>query len=507
MTDEKQVVSYEILAKALFEGYESIYAIDLETSEYRVYYESESYHKLELARRGDDFFESLLKTVSRVIAPKDRDYVLQKLSRDNLVAGVSKEKYYTILYRIQRDGREVHHQLRATLQPIDGKSYILMGVKDVDVLVKQRIAHEDELDSRRQKEGNYLEAVLATAIAYIDANLTTDAVLDSSVRAANGGKTHIPDMFPEGKPGKYSEFYSRFAKNYVCDNKRKYNTVGSREYLLGCYEKGDMRASVPFSIQVGDSPPQFCREVFYLYRERVTNDVHAFCVVYDLTAEQNRERELEKLKLELQLSRIRNSTSQMQPHFLYNALGSIQEVILSDPAYAADLLEDFTIHLRGCVRAMDDDRPVPFAQELDNIKAYVNIEKMRFGDKLDVQYDLRSMNFYVLPLSIQPLVENAIRHGIYQRGPQGGSVTVRTKESDDEWIVQITDNGVGFDAEELEEKLRLGEVDSTGLKNIRFRLEKLLGATLSVNSIEGVGTTVVVRIPRKVIDDEGDNSR
>ena len=73
MTDEKQVVSYEILAKALFEGYESIYAIDLETSEYRVYYESESYHKLELARRGDDFFESLLKTVSRVIAPKDRE--------------------------------------------------------------------------------------------------------------------------------------------------------------------------------------------------------------------------------------------------------------------------------------------------------------------------------------------------------------------------------------------------------------------------------------------------
>ena len=187
----------------------------------------------------------------------------------------------------------------------------------------------------------------------------------------------------------------------------------------------------------------------------------------------------------------------MHPHFLYNSLGSIQEVILIDPKYASDLLGDFTVHLRSCVRAMSSDDPIRFEEELKNIKAYVNIEKMRFGEKLSIKYDIETTDFNVLPLSIQPLVENAIRHGIYHRGRSGGTVALRTRKGRDEWVVQVEDNGVGFDIEKLTREIRDRKRDSTGLFNIRFRLEKILGATVELDSSIGLGTNVTIKIPKK----------
>lgn len=186
----------------------------------------------------------------------------------------------------------------------------------------------------------------------------------------------------------------------------------------------------------------------------------------------------------------------MRPHFIYNALGSIQEIMLDDPGRAAVLLEDFTMHLRGCIKAMDGDHLIPFSQELDNIVAYANIEKMRLGDRLDMRYELDKTQFDVLSLSIQPLVENAIRHGVYRRGPQGGSVTLRTWSEDKAWVVQVEDTGVGFDMAAYEESVSRGEADSTGLRNIRFRLEHIMGASLDAESVPDRGTTMTVRIPK-----------
>jgi sensor histidine kinase YesM len=196
------------------------------------------------------------------------------------------------------------------------------------------------------------------------------------------------------------------------------------------------------------------------------------------------------------MSRIRNSTSQMQPHFLYNALGSIQELILIDPAYASDLLGDFMVHLRSCVRAMENDKPIPFSEELKNIRAYTNIEKMRLGKKLDVKYEIQESNFFVLPLSIQPLVENAIRHGIHKRGKTGGTVTLRTKKTDNAWIIEVEDDGVGFNVDQIHEEIRQKKRSSTGLKNIRFRIKAVLNGSLNITSKEGEGTVVTVSIPR-----------
>ena len=231
----------------------------------------------------------------------------------------------------------------------------------------------------------------------------------------------------------------------------------------------------------------------------------SFRVIYDLTEHQRREKERQELERELQMSRIRNFTSQMQPHFLYNALGSIQEIVLDDPEYASDLIGDFTVHLRSCIRAMASDRLIPFDQEIANIRAYVNIEKMRFGEKLRVVYDFKKTDFQILPLSIQPLVENAIRHGIYQRGAEGGTVTVRSREQSDAWIVEVEDDGVGFDVEQSHRESASGKKDSTGLKNLIFRLDKVMNADVCIRSEIGKGTKVTVSIPKGGSINEGDN--
>jgi LytS/YehU family sensor histidine kinase len=156
--------------------------------------------------------------------------------------------------------------------------------------------------------------------------------------------------------------------------------------------------------------------------------------------------------------------------------------MLDDPEYASELLGDFTIHLRSCIRAMSNDDPLPFSQELDNIRAYVNIEKMRFGKKLNVEYDLQADEFGILPLSIQPIVENAIRHGIYERGLTGGTVTIHSGETEDNWVITVEDDGVGFDVDAYMKEMAEGSRDSTGLKNIIFRLEKVMGGHVDITS-------------------------
>lgn len=211
----------------------------------------------------------------------------------------------------------------------------------------------------------------------------------------------------------------------------------------------------------------------------------------------NLKQELKDVKKELLLSRIKNSSSQMQPHFLYNALSSIQEIVLEDPKYAYDLIYDFTTHLRACIRSMSNDNLITFEEELKNIKAYVNIEKMRFGNRLNIVYDCQVKDFDIIPLGIQPIVENAIRHGVYERGSVGGTVTLRTYTENSSVIVCIEDDGVGFEYEKVMEEIKDGVRDSTGLYNLILRFKLLLNAEVIIDSKIGSGTKVKVIFPAK----------
>ncbi len=194
-------------------------------------------------------------------------------------------------------------------------------------------------------------------------------------------------------------------------------------------------------------------------------------------------------------NRSRLMASQIQPHFLYNTLASIREIIFEDPQYAADILLDFTTYLRGAVRAMSDVKVISFSEELKNIESYVKIEKMRMGDRLNVDYQIECSDFAVPPLSIQPLVENSIKHGIYKRGSSGGSVSIRSYIDNNNYIVQIFDTGVGFDVEEFYRISESRQTESAGLKNVSSRLEEVVHASLNIVSKPDVCTTATVVIP------------
>lgn len=229
--------------------------------------------------------------------------------------------------------------------------------------------------------------------------------------------------------------------------------------------------------------------------------MYSFSVVVDISAYEERQnitrQEIKQLEKNLEIMRIQNSTSQMQPHFLYNALSSIREVILQDPQYASDLVYDFTVYLRACIRTMQNSELITIEQEIDNIRAYVNIEKMRMGKCLKIDYDTKSENFMIAPLSIQPLVENAIRHGIYKRGKKGGTVSVQTETLTNSNRIIIKDDGVGFDYQKVRDEVEKGERNSTGLDNVIFRLTKRLNAEVIIKSSIGEGTVIVISIPRK----------
>lgn len=234
--------------------------------------------------------------------------------------------------------------------------------------------------------------------------------------------------------------------------------------------------------------------------KRTTSGImYGYCVVTDLEnykkVQSELEQELAITKEYLEQLKIKNFTSQMQPHFLYNALASIREIVLDDPEYASELIYDFTTHLRACLRSVASDTLISFQQELTNINAYVNIEKMRFGSKLSVVYDCAEVNFSVIPLSVQPLVENAIRHGIYERGSVGGTVVVRSFQTETGIVVQVEDDGIGFDFDKTMQEIREGTRDSTGLFNLIFRFEKVMHAHVVVESQLNIGTKITVEIP------------
>lgn len=241
--------------------------------------------------------------------------------------------------------------------------------------------------------------------------------------------------------------------------------------------------------------------------ESIRNDsgnMYGYSVVVDISEYARRQniirQEVEQLEHNLEAVRIRNSVSQMQPHFLYNALSSIREVMLQNQKYASDLLYDFTVYLRACIRTMQSGDPITIQQEMENIRSYVNIEKMRMGSRLNIVYELQSEEFKVPPLSIQPIVENAIRHGIYRKGKKGGTVTVKTYTLDKYNKIVIKDDGVGFDYEKIRNEVAEGKRESIGLDNIMFRLKKHHNAKVVIKSKVGVGTQISIWIPREKED-------
>ncbi len=186
--------------------------------------------------------------------------------------------------------------------------------------------------------------------------------------------------------------------------------------------------------------------------------------------------------------------SQIQPHFLYNALNTIKYLIKRDPQKAEKALVSFSYYLRGNMDSLTQKTPIPFTDELEHIKHYSDIELLRFGDRINVEYDIKCDSFSVPALSIQPIVENAIKHGI-TKNPNGGTVKISSFEKDEYYCVKIDDDGVGFDIDnpDLTDD---GNHAHIGLENVAARLKAMSNADLEIKSQEGKGTHVTIKIPK-----------
>ena len=182
--------------------------------------------------------------------------------------------------------------------------------------------------------------------------------------------------------------------------------------------------------------------------------------------------------------------SQMKAHFIFNTLGAIRTMIVSQPNTAYNMMTDFTKYLRANISNISPNEQIPFSQELDHIKAYVNIEKQRFQRRLEVIYDIKCTNFFIPPLSVEPLVENAVKHGVCKR-VEGGIVKISTYENEEKFFITVFDDGVGFDIDILEDE---SKKNSVGLRYIKIRLETLAHADFTIQSIPNKGTIATISI-------------
>ena len=215
-----------------------------------------------------------------------------------------------------------------------------------------------------------------------------------------------------------------------------------------------------------------------------------------------RELEAEKMILNAKLteSRIATMISQIQPHFIYNTLGTIEQLCITEPKSASKLVRNFSLYLRGNFSELDNAKPITFSQEMNHVKHYTDIEQVRFPD-MTIQYDLRSVEFLLPALSVQPLVENAIKHGLMGL-EEGGIVTISAYETEESYVVEVTDDGIGFDM-----NLGYDETKHVGIKNIRGRIEAMCNGTLAIESEIGKGTKATIRIPKEERDNDSNNSR
>ena len=179
--------------------------------------------------------------------------------------------------------------------------------------------------------------------------------------------------------------------------------------------------------------------------------------------------------------------SQIQPHFIYNTLSSISTLIKIDPDKAQAGLDSFTEYLRSNLSAISETGLIPFSDELKHIKTYLALEKMRFEDRLNIVYNIKTKNFKIPPLSIQPIVENAVKHGLMKK-IDGGTITIKTTEDDLAYAVEISDDGVGFDVD----KLQKSDKKHIGLRNVSYRLATMCHGEMMVHSEINKGTTVMV---------------
>lgn len=252
-------------------------------------------------------------------------------------------------------------------------------------------------------------------------------------------------------------------------------------------------------IPVISIPLQIFWAVTPVYLATTVSLILVYTLIHVELAERSANIEKELVKKELALSESNNALvlSQIQPHFLYNALTSIYRLCDVKPEAAKEAVSNFSKYLRGNLDSIKQTQMISFAEELKHLQAYLSLEKIRYGDYLKVEYNIEVAGFFIPPLTVQPLVENAVNHGVSDL-PDGGTVTISTKEKDDCYEIRVSDNGVGFNPDEQKNDGR----SHVGIANVRSRLKIMCNGTLEIKSEIGKGTETIINIPKGGTENE-----
>lgn len=193
-------------------------------------------------------------------------------------------------------------------------------------------------------------------------------------------------------------------------------------------------------------------------------------------------------KLEMQVSLM---MSQIQPHFLYNTLSSIVYLCRKNPKEAELAVNEFSDYLRMNLRSINNKQPIPFETELNHAKTYLKIQERRFPDQMTLKYDIQVQDFRVPALTLQPVVENAVKYGVETRFDPT-TIWISTWQTDEVYVINVRDNGPGFDPANPPKN------NSThiGIASVRSRLANMVGGSMTVDSVPGTGTTVTITIPK-----------
>ena len=184
--------------------------------------------------------------------------------------------------------------------------------------------------------------------------------------------------------------------------------------------------------------------------------------------------------------------SQINPHFTYNTLSAIAAMCDINPKLAKSLTIDFSKYLRQNIDCMTSDQLISFDREIEHVECYLKIEKARFREKLNVIYSVSCRDFSLPPLTVQPIVENAVKHGITKKA-EGGTIKISTYCTEDDYIIEVIDDGVGFDENSTDNSSDRRHV---GLENVKSRVQRMCRGTVDIKSTVGFGSRVTITIPR-----------
>ena len=251
-------------------------------------------------------------------------------------------------------------------------------------------------------------------------------------------------------------------------------------------------------------PLMGCIESFYTSLNFSNMIVFVMALIIFFLYEQNKSDfmiknvyELEQTKIllaenRLSLEQSKNQTlmAQIQPHFINNSLMALRARCVNYPDIY-ESLTNFSLYLKSHFEVLRDTKTISFEQEMTNIEAYLALEQQNYKERLIVEYEIACDDFFIPALSVQPLVENAVRHGIgtYE---QGGTVRIRTFRKDGKIVIEVIDDGSGKSNVTAQQIKRKG----IGIENVKARLHAISGGKMEIISGEH-GTTVRIIIEEK----------